>query len=105
MWPNYDYANIGSYIEARFAFLVFILLSGSGGVVFEPVAPTGDGDGLSVVQKTIQDRALETSFAKPSCFTAEQPKASLMPSKPRRNAPTSHGSTRTACNDTLVLIE
>jgi len=37
-----------------FALFIFILFSGNGGVVFKPVAPPGNGNGLGVVQETIQ---------------------------------------------------
>src|SRR5262245_36220652 len=40
-----------------FALFVFVLLSGNGGVVFEPLTPAGNCDGLGMVQKAIQNRA------------------------------------------------
>jgi hypothetical protein len=40
-----------------FGLPIFVLLSGNGGVVFESVTPSGNGNGLGVVQETIQDRA------------------------------------------------
>jgi hypothetical protein len=36
---------------------VFLLFSGNGGVVFKPATPPGHGNGLGMVQETIQDRA------------------------------------------------
>jgi len=37
-------------------FLFLSSFSGHGGVVFKPVTPPGNGNSLSVVQETIQDR-------------------------------------------------
>jgi hypothetical protein len=37
--------------------IFFVLFAGNGGAVFEPVASAGNGNGLGVVQETIQDRA------------------------------------------------
>ena len=45
------------FVGFGFGLLVFILFSGNGGVVFEPVAPASDGNGLGVMQAAIQDGA------------------------------------------------
>ena len=49
----------GSAVEGSLdldLFFDFVLLSGNDGVVFELVAPASNGNGLGVVEETIQDR-------------------------------------------------
>jgi len=45
------------FVGLGFGLLVLVLLPGNGGVIFKPIAPAGNGDGLGVVEETIQDRA------------------------------------------------
>ena len=45
------------FVGLGFGLPVFVLFSGNGGEVFEPIAPAGNGNGLGMVQETIQDRS------------------------------------------------
>jgi len=43
------------FVGLGFELLAFILFSGDGGMVFEPIAPPGNGNRLGVVQAAIQN--------------------------------------------------
>jgi len=47
------------FVRLGFDLFVFLLFPGSGGMIFEPIAPAGDGNCLSMVQEAIQDRSHE----------------------------------------------
>jgi len=67
------------FVGLGFDLFVFVLFSSNGGEVFEPVAPAGNGDGLGMVQETIQDRASGGDVAQKSAPFLQWPVARSRP--------------------------